>query len=165
MKIEHITGVMVQYYVTCKRELWFYINQINMNYNNDDISIGKFIHKKSYSREKKEIRVDNMVFDFAKNNDGLTIFEMKKSSRLTNGAKYQLYFYLYNLRLIEPNVRGVLVYPKERKREELTLDGDIIKELEEIIDGIMEIYNLNEPPFAEKRSFCKRCSFYEFCMV
>ena len=37
MELEDITGVMVQYYVTCKRELWFYCNQINMNYDNDDI--------------------------------------------------------------------------------------------------------------------------------
>ena len=35
-----VTGVMVQYYVACKRELWFFANQINMNYDNDDISIG-----------------------------------------------------------------------------------------------------------------------------
>lgn len=66
MKKEDITGVMVQYFVVCKRELWFYIKQINMNYNNDDISIGKAIHEKSYKRENKEIRIDNIVFDFVK---------------------------------------------------------------------------------------------------
>lgn len=156
---------MVQYYVTCKRELWFYINQINMNYNNDDISIGRFMHENSYSRERKEIRVDNMVFDFVKNNDGLTIFEMKKSSRLTIGAKYQLYFYLYNLRLIEPDVRGVLAYPKERKREKIILDDKIMNEMEDIFKGIIEISKLNRPPFAENKPYCKRCSFYELCMV
>ena len=59
--IINFTGVLVQYYVTCKRELWFFANQINMNYNNDDIDIGKFIHEKSYSRENKEIKFDNMV--------------------------------------------------------------------------------------------------------
>ena len=165
MKEENITGVMVQYFVTCKRELWFYINQINMNYNNDDISIGKAIHEKSYSRENKEFRVDNMVFDFVKNSDGLTIFEMKKSSRLTIGAKYQLYFYLYNLRLIEPTVRGVLVYPKERKKEEIILDDKLIEELGKILSGIAEISNLKVPPVAENKSYCKRCSFYELCMV
>ena len=165
MEIEDITGVMVQYFVTCKRELWFYINQINMNYNNDDISIGKAIHAKSYSRENKEIRVDNIVFDFIRNSDGLTIFEMKKSSRLTIGAKYQLYFYLYNLRLIETSVRGVLVYPKERKKEEILLDEKIIREMDEILKGIIEISNLTTPPIAEKKPFCKRCSFYELCMV
>lgn len=165
MNENDIAGVMVQYYVTCKRELWFYINQINMNYTNDDIAIGKSMHEKSFSREKKEIRVDNMVFDFVKNKEGLTIFEMKKSSRLTIGAKYQLYFYLYNLKSFEPNVRGVLVYPKERKREEIILNDEIIKEMEQIIEGIIEISNLNKPPIAENKPYCKRCSFYELCMV
>lgn len=156
---------MVQYYITCKRELWFYINQINMNYNNNDISIGKLMHDKSYSRKNKEIRVDNVVFDFINNNGNLTIFEMKKSSKLTIGAKYQLYFYLYILKSIEPSARGVLLYPKERKNEEIILTDDIIKEIDEIIEGIIEIYNLNKPPIAENKPYCKGCSFYELCMV
>jgi CRISPR-associated exonuclease Cas4 len=165
MESENITGVMVQYYVTCKRELWFYINQINMNYNNDDILIGKSLHEKSYSRDNKEIRVDNMVIDFIRNKDGLTIFEVKKSSKLTIGAKYQLYFYLYNLRFIEPFVQGALVYPKERKKEELVLTDDIIEEMNQIIEGIIEIASLNKPPLAETKPFCKNCSFFELCMV
>lgn len=165
MKKEDITGVMVQYFVTCKRELWFYINQINMNYDNEDILIGKAIHEKSYSREKKEIRVDNMVFDFIKNDDDLTIFEIKKSSKLTIGAKYQLYFYLYNLKSINSNAKGILVYPKERKREEIILNDKIIKEIEEIMEGILKISNLISPPIAEKKPYCNGCSFYELCMV
>lgn len=90
---------------------------------------------------------------------------MKKSSRLTIGAKYQLYFYLYNLRLIEPTVRGVLVYPKERKKEEIILDDKLIEEMDKILSGIVEISNLKVPPVAENKSYCKRCSFYELCMV
>ena len=165
MKKEDITGVMVQYFVTCKRELWFYIHQINMNYNNDDISIGKALHENSYKRENKEICVDNMVFDFMKSGDDLVIFEIKKSSKLTIGAKYQLYFYLYSLRLIEPNVKGVLLYPKERKREEIELDNEIIDEMDNILEGILEIANLKTPPIAENKPYCKGCSFYELCMV
>lgn len=165
MKKGDITGVMVQYFMVCKRELWFYINQINMNYNNDDISIGKFLHENSYKRENKEVRIDNMVFDFVKKGDELVIFEIKKSSKLTIGAKFQLYFYLYNLRLLKQNVKGILVYPKERKNEEIVLTNKIINEMEEIIDGILNISNLNNPPIAEKQPFCKQCSFYELCMV
>lgn len=160
-----ITGVMVQYYVTCKRELWFYYNQINMNYNNDDISIGKLIHEKSYERENKEIRLDDIVFDYVKNNNGLTVFEIKKSSNLTIGAKYQLYYYLYNIRKIYPNARGVLVYPKEKKREEIQLSEEIIDEIEEILKGIEKIVLLDVPPKDEKNNYCKRCSFYELCKV
>ena len=114
---EDVTGVMVQYFMLCKRELWFYINQINMNYNNDDISIGKALHENSFSREKKEIRIDNMVFDFVKNDDELVIFEMKKSSKLTIGAKYQLYFYMYSLRFINPNVKVFWYIPKKEKEK------------------------------------------------
>lgn len=156
---------MVQYYVTCKRELWFFANQINMNYNNDDIDIGKYIHQKSYSRENKEIQFDNMVFDYVKDEDGLTIFEVKKSSNLTIGAQYQLYFYLYSMKKIGIDLKGVLVYPKERKREHLVLSEDIIKKLDYIIEDIPKIANLNKPPKAEKKSYCKNCSFFELCMI
>lgn len=31
----YISGVMVQYFISCKRELWFYAHRINMNYNNE----------------------------------------------------------------------------------------------------------------------------------
>lgn len=165
MEKNEITGVMVQYYMLCKRELWFYIKQINMNYNNDDISIGRLLHETSYKRENKEIRIDNMVFDFVKHGDELVIFEIKKSSKLTIGAKYQLYFYLYNLRLLQKDLKGVLVYPKERKREDIVLTNKIINEVEKIIVGILEVSNLNKPPIAKNQPYCKRCSFYELCMV
>lgn len=165
MKKEDITGVMVQYFVVCKRELWFYIKQINMNYNNDDISIGKLIHEKSYKRENKELRIDNMVFDFVKKGDELVIFEIKKSTKLTIGAKYQLYFYLYNLRLLEPKIKGILLYPKERKREEIILNDEIINKMENIFDEILEISHFKQPPKAENKPYCKSCSFYELCMV
>ena len=106
-----------------------------------------------------------MVFDFIKKSEGLTIFEIKKSSKLTFGAKYQLYFYLYNLRLIEPSVSGVLVYNKKKKKEEIILDDKIIEEMDEIIDGILKVANLKKPTVAKKMPYCKRCSFYELCMV
>lgn len=54
IKESEITGVMVQYFKVCKRELWFYIHQINMNYDNDDIEIGKLIHENSTNEKKKK---------------------------------------------------------------------------------------------------------------
>ena len=165
MELEDITGVMVQYYVTCKRELWFYCNQINMNYDNDDINIGKLIHEKSYSRENKEVRVDNLVFDYVKKDGCLSIFEVKKSSKLTICAEYQLYFYLYIMGRFVSEIKGVLVYPKEKKKEELKLDDEKIKEIESILEGILNISALEKPPIAKNKNYCKKCSFYELCMV
>jgi CRISPR-associated exonuclease Cas4 len=161
-----VTGVMVQYYVTCKRELWFFANQINMNYNNDDISIGKQIHEKSYSRENKEIQFDNMVLDYVQNKEDISIFEIKKSSKLTIGSKYQLYFYMFNLKKsLKKEVKGFLVYPKEKKKEEIKLTSEIEEEMDKIIENIPKIVNLNAPPSAENKPYCKKCSFYELCMI
>lgn len=136
-----------------------------MNYNNDDIDIGRYIHEKSFARENKEIKLDNMVFDYVKNKDELTIFEVKKSSSLTIGAQYQLYFYLYNMKNLGKEVKGVLVYPKERKREEILLTDEIIEEMETIIKDIENIVKLDKPPKAIKMPYCKGCSFFELCMV
>jgi len=165
MKDTEITGVMVQYYQTCKRELWFYIHQINMNYDNDDIDIGKLIHNSSYKREKKEIRQGNMVFDFVQDKDKLRIFEIKKSSKLIVGAEYQLCFYLYNLYKANIKAEGILVYPKEKKREKIYLTNNKIQEIENIIEGIKEISSKNTPPKQINKPYCKRCSFYELCKI
>ena len=55
LESDPITGVMVQYYYTCRRELWFYANRINMNYDNDDIEIGRQIQRESYDDNRKNI--------------------------------------------------------------------------------------------------------------
>lgn len=160
-----VTGVMVQYYVLCKRELWFYTNQVNMNYDNDDISIGKAIHENSYKRKKKEYRIDNIVFDFIETNNELTIFEVKKSSTITLGAKYQLYYYLYTLKKAGYNPKGVLVFPKEKKREPIELTKQIEKEIIDITENIVKIAKQPIPPKEVNKPFCKRCSFYELCKI
>lgn len=160
-----ITGVMVQYYIACKRELWFFANQINMNYNSDDISIGKHIHEKSYSREKKNINLGNISFDFVKKGDKDIIFEIKKSSKLEEPVRYQLYYYLWNAKKMGRDVEGMLVYPKEKKRERLILTPEVQKEIERIIQEIPSIVNHPSPPPVIIKPYCKRCTYYELCMV
>ncbi len=156
---------MVQYFKSCKRELWFFAHRINMNYNNEDISVGKLIHEKSYKRENKEVNFDNMAFDFVKKKDGISIFEIKKSSKLTEPAKYQLIYYLYNMKKSGIDAKGYLVYPEERKREKIELNEELEKEMDNIIGEIKKIISLKKPPNVIKKPYCKRCSFYELCMV
>ena len=165
MKDSQITGVMIQYYKICKRELWFYMNQINMNYDNNDIEIGRLIHENSYKREKKEIRVDNLVFDFIQTKDKLTVFEVKKSSKITIGALYQLYYYLYTLKNADIEAKGMLVFPKEKKRESIELTEDIIKEIDDIIKEIKKISNETNPPHEKQKPYCQGCSFRELCLI
>ena len=165
LKKSEVTGVMVQYYKVCHRELWFYIHQINMNYDNDDISIGRLIHENSYKREKKEIRLDNIVFDFVKNQDILTVYEIKKSSKLTIGGHYQLYFYLWTLKNANITARGEVIYPKEKKKEKIELTPEIENEITEIISGIQDISQLKTPPTPQPKPYCKRCTYFELCMI
>ncbi len=136
-----------------------------MNYDNDDINIGKLLHENSYKRERKEIRVDNIVIDFVKFEDKLTIFEVKKSSKLTIGALYQLYYYLYILKKAGFEADGMLVYPREKKREKIVLTDEIIEELDEIILDITEIAKYETPPKCDVKPYCKRCSFMELCLI
>ena len=115
-----ITGVMIQYYKACDRELWYFGNQINMNYDNDFISMGKLINEESYKREKKNLLIDDTIaIDFIKKRGEITIYEIKKSSKLEEPAKYQLYYYLWNAKKMGKEMDGILVYPKEKKREKI----------------------------------------------
>lgn len=160
-----ITGVMVQYYIACKRELWFFANQINMNYNSDDINIGRHIHEKSYSREKKNINLGDIAFDFIKTGDKDVIFEIKKSSKLEEPVRFQLYYYLWNAKKMGKDMEGMLVYPKEKKRERLILTPQIEEEVEKIINDIPSIVSQPYPPPVIIKPYCKRCTYYELCMV
>jgi len=160
-----VTGVMVQYYVACKRELWFFANQINMNYDNEDIQLGRLLHEKTFSREKKSINLGEISIDFM-NKKNLTIFEIKKSSSLEEPVRYQLYYYLWYIRKFTgKNVKGVLVYPTEKKREELHLTPELESEIEKIVESIKNVVKMKYPPKPVSKRYCRRCSYYEFCMI
>ena len=160
-----VNGVMVQYYVACKRELWFFGNKINMDYESDDIKIGKIVHRASYPREEKEVAFENAVFDFIKNEEGTYIFEIKKSSRLEEPAKYQLYYYLWFANKNGSHAKGEIVYPRERRKEELVLSEEINEEIEKIVADIPNVINMKQPPPAVKKPYCKGCAYYNLCWV
>lgn len=44
-----ISGMMFYYYFVCKRKLWFFTNEIQMESENEDVIIGKLIDENSYS--------------------------------------------------------------------------------------------------------------------
>jgi len=160
-----ITGVMIQYYKFCIRRLWFFAHQINMNYSDENIAIGKLIHEESFERERKNINLGEVSFDFVRTGDDYAIFEIKKSSSLVEPAKYQLYYYLWYAKKLGKELKGVLVYPKEKRREEIVLTPEIEKEIEEIREDIQRIVALPVPPPPVIRAYCKKCSYFELCMV
>ena len=156
---------MVQYFATCKRELWFFSKGINQNYQDENILIGRWLQEKSYQNEKKGILIDNTInIDFLKEKEGLVVHEIKKSSRLPIAVNAQILYYLWYLKKKKGvKTTGVIVYPKEKKRVQVTLTKENEEYIEEILEKIPSIVNANIPPKAVKKSFCKNCSYFEFC--
>ena len=72
-----ITGIMIYYYFVCKRKLWYFLNQINMEQNSELVSIGKILDETTYKKEKKGILIDNTInIDFIEN--GAILHEVKR---------------------------------------------------------------------------------------
>ena len=43
---KEITGVMIYYYEVCKRKLWYFYNEIQMEQGNENVEIGKHIEER-----------------------------------------------------------------------------------------------------------------------
>lgn len=160
-----ISGTMFYYYFVCKRKLWFFTNEIQMESENEDVIIGKLIDENSYSRELKHVLIDNTVnIDFIK--EWKILHEVKKQKSVEEAGIWQLKYYIYFLRKRGINIeKGILDYPKLKKREEIFLTEEDEKRIEEILLEIREIVNLKLPPKLEKLKICKKCAYFEYCYI
>jgi len=159
----HFTGTQVNYFIVCKRKLWLFTKNISMEHTSDRVYEGKLIHEDSYGRVKKEIQIGDIKIDFIKKDSGLVIHEVKKSKKIEKAHLYQLLYYLYYLKNLGVDASGVINYPLLRKKEKISLTHDRESEILGIIEGIKETIALPNPPGAEKKRICGKCSYYEFC--
>ena len=60
MTDKRITGVMIYYYFVCKRKLWYFCHEINMESENENVQLGKLLDEKSYERDEKHINIDEI---------------------------------------------------------------------------------------------------------
>lgn len=160
-----ISGTMFYYYFVCKRKLWFFANEIQLENENEDVIIGKLIDENSYSRELKHVLIDNTVnIDFIK--EWKILHEVKKQKSVEEAGIWQLKYYIYFLRKRGINIeKGILDYPKLKKREEIFLTEEDEKRIEEVLLEIREIVNLKLPPKLEKLKICKKCAYFEYCYI
>lgn len=163
----NISGVLVQYYKSCKTELWYFSHKISYNDYDENIKVGRLIHEDSFKNDKKNIQLDGTIsLDLIKHENELKIMEVKKSSKLIEPAKYQLLYYLWYIkRKTGKSGYGTLNYPKERKTVKVELTPEKEKEIEDILEKVKEIVNLPKPPEPVKKPYCKKCSYYELCWI
>lgn len=160
-----MTGTQISYYFLCKRKLWLFTHKIDMEQNNENVSMGKFISETTYEREKHEIKIDDIVLDFydAKNK---IIHEVKKSDKMEDTHIWQVRYYISVLESKGiTGVKGEINYPKLKQRIEVELTDRDREELNKIKEEIKKIVELELPPEVINKPFCKNCAYYDLCYV
>ena len=156
---------MVYYYFICERKLWYFINEINMEQNNELVNIGKILDETTYTRENKNIMIDNTInIDFIKN--GAILHEVKKTKSIEEAGIWQVKYYIYYLekRGIQ-NIKAKIDFPLLRESKEITLKQNDRKVLENVIKNIEEIAKKEVPPKIIESRICKKCAYYDLYYV
>ncbi|MEJ6463654.1 CRISPR-associated protein Cas4 [Fusobacterium polymorphum] len=160
-----ITGLMVYYYEVCKRKLWYFVNEIQLEENNSNVILGKLLEENTYTRDEKKINIDGIInIDFIRSKK--ILHEIKKSNSIEPASLLQVQYYLYYLEkkgLI--GLKGILDYPLLKQTVEVNLTDKDRENLDNIIIGIKEILRKESPPTLEKISICKKCAYFDLCFV
>lgn len=159
-----ITGIIFYYYFVCKRKLWLFSKDISFEEENENVILGKLLDESSYSKEEKHIMIDETInIDFLKRWE--VLHEVKKSKNIEEASIWQVKYYLYFLKNKNIDVKkGIIDYPKIKEIQEVTLEQDDIKEIENVLEEIKVILTLESPPAFKKLPICKSCAYFEYCM-
>ncbi|MEM2260642.1 MAG: CRISPR-associated protein Cas4 [Candidatus Aenigmatarchaeota archaeon] len=164
-----IGGVKVNYFFHCKTQLWLFSHFITQEQESELVLLGKIIEEVSF----KEIKVRNVLIDqkisidLIKSKEYLILHDVKKSSKFEVAHFYQLLYYLWYLKTLKglEKVKGVIDYPKERKKIEVTLTREKDSEIRTILEQIHYIISLPKPPEPIYKSYCRKCAYFEFCWI
>jgi CRISPR-associated exonuclease Cas4 len=161
--MERITGTQVAYYFLCHRKLWLFSNHITFEHENENVKIGKQVNQEAYSRERKEVNVDQTIsIDFIKGKNGAVVHEIKKSNKMEESHTWQLLYYLYYLKAKRVFATGVINYPLLNKKVEITLDLKAENIIERTLADIRHLLS-GKLPSPVMMSICKKCAYFEFC--
>lgn len=160
-----ITGVMIYYYEVCKRKLWYFYNEIQMEQGNENVLIGKSIDEETYKRDKKHINIDNIInIDFIRSKG--VLHEVKKSNKIEEASILQVKYYLYFLQKRGVyNIRGKIDYPLLKQSIDVELSDEDIKEIDEILINIKNTVKASNPPSLDKKRICQSCAYYDLCFI
>jgi CRISPR-associated exonuclease Cas4 len=159
-----ITGVHINYYYVCKRELWLFSRGVQMEYTSDLVYTGKVIDENSYVREEKGVNIDDVInIDWIDSRTGV-IHEVKKSDSVEKAHEMQVLYYIWYLK--QKGVEGItgeIDYPLLKQKTKVLLTSEKENELIEALSRIKTIVHEEKPPERINKKFCKTCSYYELC--
>jgi CRISPR-associated exonuclease Cas4 len=162
MSLQNINAYVFYSYQVCPREAWLYFHHIDSSKEHPFLALGRLVHEMSYQRERKELFIDNLLkIDLIHNK---LVAEVKKSSRHKRAALLQLGYYLYYLKHEKGiEMKGVLLFPKEKKRQDVELTAELEKEIQKLLEEMKQVLFSEKPPPAQRVRYCRVCAFYEFC--
>lgn len=160
-----ITGMMIYYYIVCQRKLWYFVKEISMEQQNENVQLGKLLDENSHIREEKHINIDNVInIDYIKE-DGI-IHEIKKSRKIEEASIWQVKYYLYYImKKGVSNIKAKIEYPLLKQTKEIVLEEGDMKKLEEMIKEIRKIMEFSIPPEKLNKKICKSCAYYDLCYI
>lgn len=160
-----ITGMMVYYYIVCKRKLWYFCHQINMEQNNDDVQIGKTIDEGSYARSDKHININDVInIDFIQK--GRLLHEVKKSKKIEEASIWQVKYYLYYLKNHDlEDIKAKIDYPLLKQTIDVILEADDENKLEVMLKNIQQIMMGAIPPMEKQKKICPKCAYFDLCVI
>ena len=167
MEEDRITGVMFYYYFVCKRKLWYFCHEIQMETisRNENIQLGKLLDETSYNRNQKHINIDDLInIDFIK--DYKELHEIKKSKAIEKASIWQVKYYLYYLKKKGVEIsKAQIDYPLLKQNIEVNLKNQDIEKIEEIISDITRIKKQKIPEIMKQNKICKKCAYYDICFI
>lgn len=159
-----ITGMMVYYYIVCKRKLWYFYYEIQMEHGNENVAIGKVIDEETYQRDDKHINIDNIInIDFIRSKG--ILHEVKKSDKIEEASIWQVKYYLYYLRERDVSVKAKIDYPLLKECVDVELTEEDIEKMKNILLEIEQIVESPIMPAMKKQRICRSCAYYDLCYI
>jgi CRISPR-associated exonuclease Cas4 len=164
----HITGTHINYYLVCKRKLWLFHHQVQMEQNSDLVAMGKLIHEAAYPGRNiryEEIEIGGIKVDFF-DPKAKIVHEIKKTAAYEEAHEWQLKYYIMVLQQYGfGEVSGILEYPTQRQTKTIELSESDRKHLTSIILNIETVAANDYCPPINKTKGCKKCAYHDFCFV
>ena len=161
---DQITGTLVNYYVTCKREAWLYAHHIHADQEDENVLMGKALADIK-ERDLQEFAFSNLKFDkLSKQRGHYLITEYKKSLKNELAGKMQLLFYIYLLKtgLNLKEVKGKLISGKKVILVDDSSENFAL--IKQILSEITTLVNLERPPKFTQGKFCANCAYSGYCV-
>lgn len=138
-----------------------------MEQTSDTVYEGKLISETTYPQRaakytELDLGIAKIDFYDAENH---VVHEVKKSNKMEHAHEWQVKYYLYLLD--KAGIKGataLLEYPRLRKTKQVKLSAKDRAYLEETLPKIEQLIDSETcPERLEKKSLCRKCSYFDFC--